>query len=81
MLLATDSVPGSATASSSTDDAMFTDPPLRWPCLFGCNATRVYEGGMPLLFTHLETCPKCGARIAVTHDEKAFAEIVARGLI
>jgi hypothetical protein len=56
--------------------------PLRVRCPFlGCSATRVYEGGRPLLFTHLDTCTRCQMRIAVTPDENAFAKLVAKGLI
>jgi hypothetical protein len=68
--------------SESQAEPAQSDTPLQFPCPFlGCNATRIYEGGKPLFFGELDTCPRCDSRIAVTPEEKAFAKIVARGLL
>ncbi len=65
------------------DEAVPIDTLLRFLCPFlGCNATRLhFEGGKPLFFNGCDTCPRCEFRIALTPDEKAFASIVAKGLL
>ncbi len=67
---------------SGNDESAPIDAPLSFRCPFlGCSATRLFEGGRPFLFTHLDTCVRCEMRIAVTAEENAFAKLVARGLI
>lgn len=44
---------------------------LSWECPFFCGKIRVWEGGRPWVFSHLDTCERCQSRVAVTPTEKA----------
>ena len=44
---------------------------LAWDCSFFCGKTRIWEGGRPWQFSHLDTCDKCGSRVAATASDKA----------
>lgn len=46
------------------------EPSLSWLCAF-CGKLRIYEGGRPGLFDHLDTCGTCGSRIATEPKDKA----------
>src|SRR5579862_8597976 len=46
-----------------------TEPSLSWPCAF-CPKIRIWEGGRPDKFCHLDSCAACGYRVADTSDDK-----------
>lgn len=55
--------------------------PLAWRCVFlGCDALRIWEGGRPSQFSHLDTCPRCDSRIAVTCADRRDALATAVSL-
>lgn len=56
-------------------------PTLSWACAF-CSMTRIFEGGRPELFKHLDTCPACGSRVVVRRaDGTAMAGLIDRHLL
>jgi len=53
---------------------------LSWDCAF-CSKLRIYEGGRPQGFSHLDTC-HCGSRVATTpHDRAAVAALIDQHLV
>jgi hypothetical protein len=63
------------------DQVFPEEPSLSWLCAF-CGKTRVYEGGRPLVFGHLDTCATCESRVAVEPaDCAAVAAMIDRHLL
>jgi hypothetical protein len=75
----------SAAVKPEVSDLIVTDaaePSYSWLCQFFCGRLRVYEGGRPDLFGHLETCRICGSRVAVeTADHTAVAAMIDKHLL
>jgi hypothetical protein len=46
------------------------EPSVSWACCF-CPHLRVYEGGRPHQFACLDSCERCGSRIAIGSDRRA----------
>lgn len=58
------------------DDDQSVPVTLSWECAFGCGALRVYDGGRPNLFRHLDTCAICQSRIAIEPTDRAAVAIL-----
>lgn len=46
------------------------EPSMSWNCAF-CEKLRIYEGGRPFDFGHLDTCTRCESRVAATLADRA----------
>jgi hypothetical protein len=56
-------------------------PSLSWDCVF-CSNCRIFEGGRPHLFDHLDTCSICGCRLASSpEDREAVLAMVDKHLL
>lgn len=68
-------------AELDSAQSICSEPSLSWHCAF-CGHLRIYEGGRPFDFGHLDTCTQCGGRVATKPaDREAMATIVDEHLI
>ena len=55
-------------------------PSLSWLCAF-CGRIRIYEGGSPTVFAHLDTCIACENRVAVSAEDRATHQAAIEAMI
>jgi hypothetical protein len=68
------------TALAKSERASTEQQSLSWHCRF-CSKLRIYEGGRPQAFSHLDTC-QYGSRVATTpHDRAAIAALIDKHLL
>jgi hypothetical protein len=65
------------------DNVPLEGPTLSWNCVFAnCGKLRIWEGGRPDPFSHLDTCSTCNSRVAVASaDREAIRVLIAEHLL